>query len=374
MTLSVAVAKTEAELNEICHFRYRIYVKELKILPPEADHSKQILRDSLDDYGVSYALLKDGQVVGSLRSIFLKDVPNPKPLINKFNLKPAIETFGTSAIITTSRFILDPQLRHGSAVFRLIEAGYKEGRSRGVRLNYGDCSPYLLPFYEHLGYSRYISAYNDSSFGYKFPLLMLVGDHAWFERVHSPLRRLAFCYPQDTKARQWFESTYPEYFGLESAPFLPEKVFFDTLSQRLGNNPLRKIFLLRGLDQTEANLFLKEATIIKTSPGDCVVRQGNYDKTFYVMLSGIAEVIDNQVPDHPAKILSAGELFVENHILTPEPCAANLIACSVCNILVVPGEFFGKFCKQEPIIASKILLNLVQLGLKSRGCNEMRAT
>jgi GNAT superfamily N-acetyltransferase len=208
MCLEITIAQTQTELEDLFRFRYRIYVEEFGFSPLEADHEEQMLRDKLDDYAISYVLRSQGRIVGSLRTLFLADLPDPCPLIKKFQLTPAIETFGLSAICTTSRFMVAPELRHSRAIWKLMETAYQDAYQRGIRLNYGDCSPHLLPFYEHLGYRRYCSGYQDPSYGYKFPLLMLMGDLQRLETVRSPLRRLARLYADDWQIRQWFDNSY----------------------------------------------------------------------------------------------------------------------------------------------------------------------
>ena len=195
-------------------------------------------------------------------------------LIEKFQMESAIAELGSSAICTTSRFMLDPQRRHGRAILQLMEAAYLGAGVRGVRLNYGDCSPHLVPFYEHLGYRRYARAYNDTSYGFKVPILMLTGDRVGLERLRSPLARVAARFPDDPEARAWFERYYPEYLSVESAVFLPDGAFFDILSDRVSNDPLRSVTLLRDLDRDEAERFTARATIVQASPGDRIIRQG----------------------------------------------------------------------------------------------------
>jgi hypothetical protein len=129
--------------------------------------------------------------VGSLRVIHLEDVPERAPLVAKFRLAPLLDEFGPGSVCTTSRFILDSRLRHGTVIFRLMRAAFRGARERGVRFNFGDCSPDMLPLYEHLGFRRYTRGYNDTAYGYKIPILMLMGDRQQFRRVRSPLARRA---------------------------------------------------------------------------------------------------------------------------------------------------------------------------------------
>jgi CRP-like cAMP-binding protein len=358
MAVTVHTARTDAERERVYAFRYQVYVTELGLSPPSADHARKRLWDPIDDVGVSHFLLDDGKVVGSLRVVFLADVPDPAPLVEKFRMAPAIAAMGRSAICTTSRFILHPLLRFGTAIYRLMETAYEDAANRGVRLNYGDCSPHLLPFYEHLGYRRYTEAYNDTAYGFKVLILMLGRDQRRFAQVHSPLLRVVSRYPDDPEARAWFEGIYPGYLDVESAPFLPEGVFFDVLRERVSSDPLHSLGLLHGLDRAEANRFLAGATLVKAGPGDRIVHEGEPGDCVYVIVSGLAEVSLDEAPNHPVTVLGAGDTFGEVSVLTATSRSANVVATAPCELIALSGDFLHKFIEREPTIAAKILLNL----------------
>jgi hypothetical protein len=358
MALTVVPAQTEAERIAVFKFRYRIYAEEMGLSPPEADHQAKLITDSLDGPGISYALLEDDQVVGSLRLVYLDDVADPTPLIEKFAMKPALADLGSSAICSTSRFMLDPRRRHGKAILQLMERVYVDAAARGVRLNYGDCSPNLLPFYEHLGYRRYARAYNDTAYGFKVPILMVGRDREGLERLRSPLARIAGRYPDDAEARTWFARHYAEYLQLESAVLLPDGAFFDILCQRVSNDPLHSVSLLQGLSREEADRFMARATLVQANPGDRIVRQGDRGSALFVLLSGLAEVVLDERPTLPIAILGEGDPFSEISFLTSEPCTANVVAQSRCEALVISNEFLQGFVAKEPAIAAKVLFNL----------------
>lgn len=358
MSIRVAAAQSAEERAQIYAFRYRIYVEEMGLHPPGADHERRQLADEYDPYGISYALIDDGEIVGSLRCLFVDQVPDPAPLVKKFQMQPALRAFGPSAIATTSRFMLDPRLRHGTAILRLIQAAYDDAHRRGIRLNYGDCSPHMLEFYEHMGYRRYTRAYNDTFFGFKLPILMLVGDKELFAQVRSPLGRLAAGYPDDVEARDWFARTYPEYLGLETASLLSEGSFFDLLAERVSSDPLHAVALLRDLSRDEADRFLAHATLIKAHPGDFIVRQGERDDTVYILLSGLAEVILDGNEERPLRALAAGDIFGEIGFLTTTARTASVVARASSDILVLSASFLNRFLEQEPMIAVKLLYNL----------------
>ena len=358
MSITVAPAQSAAERADVYAFRYRIYVEELGLAPPGADHERRQLADEYDEFGLSYALLQDGTIVGALRCLFIDEIPDPRALIAKFHMEPALAAFGASAIVTTSRFMLDPRLRHGTAILRLIQAAYDDAQRRGVRLNYGDCSPHMLEFYEHMGYRRYTRAYNDTFFGFKLPIVMLIGDQLLFERVQSPLGRLAAAYGDDVEAREWFARTYPDYLAVETASLLSEGAFLDLLTERVSSDPLHAVALLRGLSRDEADRFLAHATLVQAQPGDFVVRQGDRDDTVYILLSGLAEVILDGDEARPLRALAAGDIFGEIGFLTTTRRTASVVARAASDILVLSAPFLKRFLKQEPTIAATVLYNL----------------
>jgi CRP-like cAMP-binding protein len=358
--VTVEPARDDAARARIFAFRYRIYVEEMGIASPEADHARRWLRDGLDEHSTCWALLRDGEVAGTVRGTWLPDVPDPRPLVEKFVMAPALAAFGPSAIGLTSRFMLDPKLRHGTAILRLVSAAYHEAQAHGVRVNYGDCSPHLLPLYEHLGYRRYTRAVNDSGYGFKIPILMLVGDRERFARVRTPLARLAEEYADDPDARAWFARTYPDHLAIESADLLAEGVFLDLLAERVAGDPLHALGLLHGLARDAAARFLSHATLVKAAPGDRIVREGEPGDTIFVILSGIADVMRADRPG-PLGALGPGDPFGEMGFLTAVARSASVVARTPCEAIVLSGEWLRTFLAKEPAIAATVLLNLARV-------------
>lgn len=358
MGLKVGEATTDDERARLYAFRYRVYVEEMKIDTPEADHERKWLRDALDAQSRLHVLLDGEDVVGTLRTTILSEVEDRSYLENKFHIEPALEKFSPNEICATGRFMLDPKLRHGTAILRLMKSGFEQAHRHGIRLNYGDCSPHLLPFYEHLGFRRYERAFNDTSYGFKVPILMLLGDRERLERVRSPLARIGKDAPTDVEAHDWFEKTYPEAASLESAQLLPEGVFLELLRQRIATDPLHSEGLLHGLDEDEASRFLARATVVEAQPGDLIVRQGELGDTLFVVMKGVCEVQREETPDRALSFLGSGDPFGEIGFLTESLRTANVVARTPCDIVVLSAEFLRAFLNREPTVAAKVLLNL----------------
>ena len=358
METQIRQVTSSTELDQLYRFRYQIYVDEVQFTQ-HADHQKKELKDACDEVGHHFAIFEGDRILGSLRILFMNEVPSVETFISKFNMQNALKTFGAHSICTTSRFMIDPSLRNGKAIFKLMREAYRFGIERGARLNYGDCSPHLVPFYEHMGYRRYSDGFNDSHFGYKIPILMLIRDHLFFYEVRSLLYRLAKNQPDDEEARFWFQNSYPDYVKTRSSVFLEEQAFLDLLTERLAKDPVHHVSLLQGLNQTEAQRFLAEATLFPMKPGDLVIRKGDSDASVYVLLKGLAQVVQ-ELNGKPIATLGAGDTFGEMGFLTTSPRSAHVVAKTEGEVLVMTSDFMDRFIRQQPEIASKILLNLAK--------------
>lgn len=349
----------EAEQEALYAFRYQVYVNEFA-MTDEADHARAWLRDHYDERCINYALFEGDAVVGSLRIIRMSEVDDLDPFIKKFSMAPALDAFGPEAIVTSSRFMITDRLRNSMAIFRLLQQSWQDATKLGVRLNYGDCSPHLVAFYERLGYRRYVDGYNDDAYGFKLPLLMLTRDNEYFRRVRSPFAAMNPDAGDDPEVRDWFAATYPNYVTLDTAAFLPTDVFFDLLAARLADDPLHSIALLRGLDQDEAERFLAKAMVVKFKPGHKIIREGEHDRTIFAILKGIAEVRPKGAAEPTLAVLGAGDTFGEMGFLTGKQRGADIVAQTDGEVLVLSAEFLEIFLRDEAALAAKIALNLAR--------------
>ncbi len=345
-----------AETDALMRLRYEVYVEEFG-MTAEGDHDARQLRDEWDDHAHNYALFDGDEIVGSLRAMVISELPNPNELMAKFELRPAIEKFGAEGIVTTGRFILSPRHRLGTGIFRLMQEVFRDAVGRGVRVNYGDCSPHLLPFYEQMGYRRYTAGYNDTAYGFKLPIMMVLRDRDYLKTARSPLLRLVDESADDPEARGWFTQNYPLYVSPPTASFMAEDTFLEFLADRIAGDPAHHMTLLTGLEPQEQQKFLGSATTLRVNPGDRIVGRGERDNTLYAVMSGIAEVA-NPGEGPPLAVFGSGDTFGEIGFLAGVPRTADVIARTHGEILVLSGEFLEKFLRQEPVIASKILLNL----------------
>jgi N-acyl-L-homoserine lactone synthetase len=360
MPLKLFLARDEAERERIYRFRYRVYVEELDWHPPEADHDGKRVTDEFDPYSNSYGLIDDdGAVVGTLRASYMDRLPDPSPFIAKYEMGPAIDFAGRAAVSATGRFMIDPRLRHGQASAMLLRAAYEDARKNGIRLNFSDCSPYLIRFEERIGQRRYTAPFEDPDFGFKLRIMMVVGDREHFAAVRSPLAPLADAYSDDPAARAWFAATYPDWVWPQTAGFIPVDTFFDLLADHIAHDPTHTIGILRGLSREDAAQFLGASTVMTAGPGERIVREGERDPTVFVLLKGLAEVARGD--GRAVATLGAGDIFGEISFLTQTPRMASVVARSPCELLTLSADFLRQFLDEHPAIAARVLFNLSRI-------------
>ena len=357
MPLVVRKVEGPEEHEKLYKFRYQVYVSEVKFTS-DADHEKHMLKDEYDDIADNFAIFDGDEIKGSLRLLFLETVTDLEPFREKFKMDEVLEAFGPSAVCTTSRFMLSPDLRNGKIIFKLMRSVFEAALSKGVRFNFGDCSPHLIPFYEHLGYRRYTSGFNDSSFGYKIPILMTLRDHLYMSEIRSVLLGLSRKYEDDIEAREWFARTYPDFTEVRCSIFLEDNAFMNLLTERIAGDPVHHLSLIQGLDEEEVNKFLAEATLFSAEQGDLIIRKGDVDSSVYVLLKGLAEVKVNLEDKLPVTVLGSGDTFGEIGFLISTPRTAHVMAKTSAEVLVLTGDFMERFLRQQPLIAAKIALNL----------------
>ena len=358
MGFQVVTAQSDAERRKLFAFRYHVHATELGLRVSAADRERGALVDALDDHSVSYVLVENGQLVGELRLTSLADLPDPADLVETFGMGPAVEAFGRTGNGVASRLLLDPRVADGAGMPALFVAVISAAVERGMRLLHTACSPHLLPFFEHLGFRRFTTALVGEPGRFRVPLVMLLGDREHLARIRSPLAPQLVRHAGDAEAAAWFARTFPQFATAPRPALLPPEVFFNLFAARVAGDPLHAVGLFRGLGPEEVDRILRRATVVRTQPGDPIVRQGEPSDALYVLLGGVAEVRLEESPDFPVALLGAGDAFGEIGFLTAQRRTADVVARTNCESLALSGDFLRSFLPAEPLVAAKLLLNL----------------
>jgi N-acyl-L-homoserine lactone synthetase len=285
--MATKIHVVEGDLWKIVRkLRYEVYVEELGFDPPGTDHSAQTISDELDEYSTTFALLdQHGQISGTVRCTRLSDVPNKTAFIERFGAQSFVDHFGTDAIASTSRFMFSPGHRRNSDILKLVSQSIKFGLEHGVRFNFGDTNPFLLDYFERLGYRRYASPVNDPIFGFHVPIVMVIRDLEYMGEVGSLLRRYVPQDNDDVEARTWFKKEFPLLAPWRTTSVTSVQGLMGLVESFGGNCGAITSGALSELGP-HSNDLLPFTSVLEFSAGDVIVHRGEVDDTLYVCLGG----------------------------------------------------------------------------------------
>ncbi|MFZ5807140.1 MAG: Crp/Fnr family transcriptional regulator [Verrucomicrobiota bacterium] len=128
---------------------------------------------------------------------------------------------------------------------------------------------------------------------------------------------------------------------------------------------ISRMSLFRGFNEDFVRLldvFFTE----KQYPAECIiVKKGKIQKTFYMILSGEAEVFDeieNQKIIYDT--LSAGQFFGEINLFDPGSAIATVISLTPLRTLEISNEKFREFISQKPGLAADFTFQLAEIVAK----------
>jgi len=333
------IADTRELLQKIYHFRYSIYVDELKFSHPDADHKHMVLTDELDAHSTNFALVEDdGTIAATLRCTLLDTIPNPAPIITRLSLEPFVERFGLAALATTSRFMFAPKYRRTAEIVKLASAGSDLARKAGVRFNFGDTNPIWLEYFERLGYRRYARGMNDPVFGYHLPIVMLMRDLEYFRIARSPIARYLSPKDDDVEAREWFRQFALDYHYL--CPIGRNLARFVERLQSLGVDSGGLAAALTTVPKAWRTALLEQSNMLILQPGDLLTRYGEIDDTVFLCVTGKLVQSDQNATSH--QDLGPGDWLAIDELFSSEPRRSSIRAKSECIVLVLPARQIRK--------------------------------
>ena len=355
----IKVATTEEERFRIYRFRYDIYVKEMGKRPTVADHSRQIIRDELDDADAHLLYAEhNGQIIGSVRLNCRTKNQFPASWERIYDVQKFTPDFGDH-ISMTSRMMVGQDWRGSSIPAALVGAVYQAGREMGSKFDFCNCAPSLLEFYEQIGFRRFTDGFIDEDNGYRVPLVMVVRDIEHLKRVRSPLYRVARNFSHEPEASEWFQKTFPAYATPANSRSRNADEFWKQLSDQLAAPPNECIQLFESLRDEEVSMFLRSATVLSLQPGDRIIRQGDVGDEMYVILSGVAEAVSRaDKQEYSLAIMSKGQIFGEVAFISKTVRSADVNALTEMKVLVISKGFLMRAMRKQPEISAKVLLNL----------------
>ena len=148
--------------------------------------------------------------------------------------------------------------------------------------------------------------------------------------------------------------------------------FFDYPEETASAQPQELIFLPEW-DDAHWRTLLRHAELRRFKTGELVIRRGDTDRPFYIIVSGQLEVLVPQGSNgklRRTQIRASGAVIGEQAFLDGKPRSATLRAVTSGELLSISPDAFQVLAAHEPELAHDILLELARtLSVKLRQAN-----
>lgn len=351
--VKIDVAESEQQKEKIYHARFKIESKEMKNNSPQSVKDYDSIKYDYEDDAIIIYAESDEEIIAALSVNFFQ-APVNDFLAKNFLTEKFLE-YG-DGLSYSSNLIVDPKWKATAILGKLLNAFYHILRRKNIKFDFTDCAPSLVQFYEHLGYRRYKENFFDEKKGFRIPLVLLVEDFIYLEKLRSPFTKIAAASSKDENIDEWFNANFPAYIGVMSERMMPMKDFWSFLANRISDD---SVPLLKDLTDEEVKKFLMSGIVLKSKKGDRIVRKGDIGNELFVILKGAVEVLGSRDgKEFPIAVLGKGEIFGEMGFLSQTERSADVVALSDLEVLVVNQSFLRKAMNSMPNTANKILFNL----------------
>jgi hypothetical protein len=147
--INVVLCRDENMLLQAKRLRYSVDCNELGRNPPEADHSRKIITDDLDEFGHTFIAIERGEVIGTLRTNLAREGPLGI-MEDLYGMTTSANHPAKTAVCT--QFYIKKSKRGTPAFLQLGGAWLQDAASKGVLECFVAVVPSLAAPYKLLGF------------------------------------------------------------------------------------------------------------------------------------------------------------------------------------------------------------------------------
>ncbi len=341
--LKVTPAITAEEKQRIYHFRYQVYVEEMRKQPKSANHRDKILTDELDETATLLYMAQGDEIIATLQRSFLDSTTLPPALYQHLGISQFADVFPKSALSVSTRLMVAPAYRNSVTAGTIVLAAYQDARERGVQFDFLHAAPWLIPFYTNLGFRRYAHHFLDPDVGLQVPQVLVMEDLEHLRNVRSPFYRKACRYSNSPVAADWFKQTFPQQ------------------QARLQQTSMTAMSMFQGLSDADLQQLLQSSAVHTVKSGETIVRIGDVTNAMFLILSGMVEVrhLLHQ-SNHSLIQLGTYQTFGEANLFHQTLSSEQAVALTDSTLLILPKPAIAKLMKIMPKAMCHILFNASQ--------------
>ena len=191
MELIIRPAETQQDRQKVFQFRYNVYVKEMNVPQPYADHARQTIVEPLDAHAKIMAAFAGEEVVGTVRANTGRD-SDLGYYPDLYGMKDFARGAYPDRTSITTKFMVSTEYRNTTLAYRLAAAIYRLGLEDNILYNFIDCKAEHASFYQMLGYRPYRGPIRHPEIGNEaLPLVLPLTDLKYLTEVRSPFIKVA---------------------------------------------------------------------------------------------------------------------------------------------------------------------------------------
>jgi len=185
MSLSITQATTPEQREAVFRLRYTVLVEEGRQSSPLADHQLRCIEEPLDVNSRLWIARYGDTVVGALRVNLLSEGEwaGEAALLHTDLVREAHPH--TTALSSVP--LIASGFRTSAVPLRLVSAAYRMNLDEGITHDFVAATPDHEVFYQSLGYRAYGGRVRHPELGDVLPMVLVLRDRAYFEKIDSPL-------------------------------------------------------------------------------------------------------------------------------------------------------------------------------------------
>ena len=200
--ITIRRAESAEDFEELCRFRYRIYVEEMQRTQRYADHDRKRIEEPLDATAAHFLAFAGDEIIGCIRWNSGLDTDFGE-YADLYAMHLAGPFFPNRCAISTKLMVI-PSYRRSTVPLSLCVECYSFGVARGTAFDFMDCNPHLERMFAHYGYRSYRGRIQHPEYGDVLPMVLVVLDHDHLQAVASPFAPVAARYPHEPEAVRHF--------------------------------------------------------------------------------------------------------------------------------------------------------------------------
>lgn len=303
MNVTFGQATTPEQLAACMRLRYAVYTEEMNLYQSESAATAQMLTDDDDAWARIFYAEVDGEVVATSRAHLGSDGKFPDSWDAIWNLKRFAEHCDPKHFLVSSRTTVAKAFRGGPLTLQLFTYKLDQCVQAGSQLQFFDCVPHLVGYYQRLGGRVCAEPIEDADVGILVPMCIVLTDQSHLAKVRSPFLAISQKYlPAVDAPPAWVQALFHNGPYAEAArqQRLEQGVFDLLADQRLP--------LFDGLTPGQVLTLTQGATLLDIAPNHLMIKRETVYRSMFLVLFGSVDVIAGS---ERVATLYAGEVLGE---------------------------------------------------------------